>query len=296
MENIQYFITYSKFIRNYIFYWSKTPQTLPIICFKEVELIYIKRLLSFLSSSPPEILEQTNISIPISHFPYTCDECHPSATCSPQKHLFYTLPPANTLHSTRYVITPSSKISISDEQELLIQNADHFEELYFNSSIFHTITDSAFHSMNYYTQFPKHMNDLYRKLFATIEEFPHTASIRNHLTIQRMNTIYNKTTHIDPPQIHTSSLSFEIQWTTIEKELSDEQTETLHLPIISFMSEYFSDIIYKITYYKSICRTMLHFEKETISKTNKKYEIQIFLEHFKDLLDTIPNCYYTFIH
>lgn len=299
MDNIQHFITYSKFIRNYLFYWIKTPQTLPIVCFKDIELLYIKRFLSFLSDTSYNLTEQTNIHIPITHFPYTCEEIHSSTTCAPHKFLFYTLPPTNTTHSIRYVIQPTTKISITDEQELLIQNADHFEEMYFNSSIFHNITDTVFHTMNYYTEFPKHMNELYRKLYATIEEYPHTASLRNHLTINRLNTIYNKTTHIQPPKIHTSVISFEIQWTTTEKDISDEQSELLHKPITTFMSDYFSDIIYKITYYKTICRTMIHFEKETISTQEniqkKKYETQLFLEHFKDFLDTIPNSYYIFI-
>lgn len=300
MDNLQHFINYSKFIRNYLFYWIKTSQTLPIVCFKDVEVIYIKRFLSFLSHTTYNIEEQHNIHIPSIHFPYTCEETHSSTTCIPHKHIFYTLPPTETIHTIRYVIIPSSNIQITDEQETLIQNADHFEEMYFNSFMFHDITDQDFHNLNYYSKFPKHVNTLYRKLYATIEEYPHTTTIRNHLTIKHINNIYNKTTSISPPIIHISILSFQIQWTTVEKELDDTQTETLHNPIISFMSDYFSDITYKITYYKSICRTMIHFEKDTISETSaaikKKYETQLFLEHFKDFLETIPNCHYTFFN
>lgn len=300
MDNLQHFINYSKFIRNYLFYWIKTPQTLPIICFKEVELIYIKRFLSFLSDTNHTIEIEYNVNIPPIHFPYTCEETHSTTTCTPHKHIFYTLPPTESTHSIRYVIRPSSKIQITDEQETLIQNADHFEEMYFNSFMFHDITDQVFHNDNYYSQFPKHINTLYRKLYAIIEEYPHTTTIRNYLTIKHINNIYNKTTTISPPLIDTSILSFEIQWMTIQKDLDDTQSELLHKPIISFMSDYFSDITYKITYYKTICRTMIHFEKQTISQQSdtikKKYETQIFLEHFKDFLETIPNCSYTFFN
>lgn len=300
MDNLQHFITYSKFIRNYLFYWVKTSQILPIVCFKEVELLYIKRFLFFLSETNYTIQEQTNIHIPTAHFPYTCEETHSSKLCSSHKHIFYTLPPTETTHPIRYTITPTIRIHITDEQETLIQNADNFEEMYFNSYIFHNITDQVFHNLDYYSKFPKHINSLYRNLYAIIEEYPHTASIRNYKTIQQLNTIYNKTTTISPPIIHTSMLSFEIQWTTITAELNDDETELLHNPIISFMSDYFSDITYKITYYKTLSKTMLHFEKDTISQqsnhTKKKYETQLFLEHFKDFLDTIPNSYYTFFN
>jgi hypothetical protein len=292
MEDIKHYLNFTKYIRNYLFYWVKTDQILPIICFKTVELHYIKRFMSFLTDKEIHISEQSNVTIPISHFPYLCDEIHKDKECSSHPIVFFTNPIEEPI-KRRFIIKPEEHITINDEQEFMIKSADNFEELYFNSSVFYDINDQLFNRMTYYKEFPHKLHLLYRKLYADTQQFPLTASIRTYLTIDNLSKIYTKNINLHYPSTDTTILSFEIKWLKIQKDISDEESEKLHQSIVSYMEEYFPEIIYKISYYKNICRSMIHFNKDDISHETdafkKKYEIQTFLEYFQDFIKTIPD-------
>jgi hypothetical protein len=259
------YITYSRYLREYIFYWITTNQTSPVVCCSVPERNYAIRLFLFLTGDVPRFDVSYNVLIPADTFPYLDD----------YDHVFY-IPPSKFKKSNNSYIFPEyhalypKKVMMTRKQENIIKSADEYETNYIRSNVFMNVDDSLFDT-HYYSRFPEALESHYRLMYDKVAVRPYTAPVREKYTLHSLELLYKSIHTVE----YLNVISFELTTTV-------EQPPTIYKPFIEYMDYHHPEVSYKIVHHKH--RSFIHLHNMTTSSLDR----EMILNNIQKIFDVMP--------
>jgi hypothetical protein len=260
------YITYSRYLREYIFYWITTNQTAPIVCCSIPERNYAIRVCLFLSGHMPRFDMSNNVLIPMDTFPYL--EEYDTVFYIPQSK--FKKVNGKLLFPEYHTVYPTHKLLLTRKQENIIKSADEYETNYVRSNIFMNVDDSLFDA-HYYSRFPEALEEHYRLMYEKVAIKPYTASVREKYTLHSLETLYKSIHTVE----YLNVISFELIATV-------EHKPTIYNPFIEYMDNKHPEIHYKIVHHQF--RSFIHLHNISTSSLDR----EMILNDIKKIFDVMP--------